>query len=534
MSKVEVGDGVAEPTALGIDLGTTLSVVAQVNQAGSPVVLPNSEGSATTPSVVLFDGGSVVVGSIARESLATDPELVVQLVKRHMGSPWSFDYQGVSYGPEHISALVLRKLLADAQLLAGPVSQAVVTVPAYFNDPMRSATRSAAELAGIGVLGLLSEPTAAALAFGYERRPAGATGVVVDLGGGTFDVTVMDYDGSDLAVRATGGDYYLGGANFDKVLLDYFVEQFAATHGLDINDPDAMSIEECTQVSHDWLLRATRAKHDLTSRERTTVALHAAGLLSRVEVRRDLFLARSRPLLDEVTEKIVDVTAAAGVAPKDVDFVLAVGGSTRIPAVRERVRDIFGKPPDLSVSPDEAVALGAALFAAQRQLEQGSALDMEPQARNYLEKLTVTDVAAHTLGISAIDAGEAGPGGQPGGRQIMVPLLPRNTRLPFDTRRAFYTMRPGEQRIMVPILEGEEADPALCRRIGEVVIDGLPPSRPAHQEVLVRMRLDKDGILAVAAADVATGLAATTTIVHANRQVSPDAADAAVRAAPVE
>lgn len=523
----------AEPTALGIDLGTTLSVVARVNHAGLPTVLPNAEGSATTPSVVLFDRDTVVVGAVARESLATEPELVVQLAKRHMGSTWSFDYRGISYGAEHISALILRKLLADAQLLAGPVTQAVVTVPAYFNDPMRAATKSAAELAGIEVLGLLSEPTAAALAFGYEHRPAGATGVVVDLGGGTFDVTVMDYDGDDLAVRATGGDYYLGGANFDKVLFDYFVEQFAASHGLDINDPDALSIEECTQISHDWLLRATRAKHDLTSRERTTAALHAAGLLLRVEVSRDTFLARSRPLLDEVTDKIVDVVAAAGVAPKDVDFVLAVGGSTRIPAVRQRVYDIFGRQPDTSVSPDEAVALGASLFAAQRQLELGGALVMDPRARDYLENLTVTDVAAHTLGISAFDTAAAGAG-QPGDRQVMVPLLPRNTRLPFDTRRAFYTMRPGEQRIMVPILEGEEDDPQLCKRVGEVVIDGLPPLRPAHQEVLVSMRLDKDGILRVAAADVATGLAASTTIVHAHRQVSADAADAAVRAVPVE
>ncbi len=523
--------GVSEPTAFGIDLGTTLSVVAQVNRAGIPVVLPNAEGSLTTPSVVLFDGGGAVVGSAARESLATEPEFVVQLVKRHLGSEWSFDYRGISYGAEHVSAIVLRKLLADAQLLGGPVSQAAVTVPAYFNDPMRSATRHAAELAGIEVLGLLSEPTAAALAFGYERRPAGATGVVVDLGGGTFDVTVMDYDGHHLAVRATGGDYYLGGANFDKVLFDYFVEQFHAAHGLDINDPDSLSLEECTQVSHDWLLRATEAKHHLTSRERTTVALQAAGLLLRVEVGRDAFLARSRTLLDEVSEKILDVVAAAGAAPEDVNFVLAVGGSTRIPAVQERVREIFGKPPDTSVRPDEAVAIGAALFAAQRQLEEGSVLVMEPQARDYLEKLTITDVAAHTLGISVVEIGsDAGARGQAGGRQVMLPLLPRNTRLPVDTMRTFYTMRPGEQRIMVPILEGEQADPELCRRIGEVLVDGLPAFRPAHQEVLVTMRLDRDGILRVAAADVATGIAAATTIVHPHQQAGGDAADLAVRA----
>jgi molecular chaperone DnaK len=226
------------------------------------------------------------------------------------------------------------------------------------------------------------------------------------------------------------------------------------------------------------------------------------------------------------------VVAAAGVSPREVTFVLAVGGSTRIPAVRQLVRDIFGRAPDTSVRPDEAVALGAALFAAQRQLEQGRALVMEPQARDYLENLTVTDVAAHTLGISVFDA-ESGADGQ-AGKPVMLPLLPRNTRLPFDTMRKFYTMRPGEQQIMVPILEGEEADPGLCTRIGEVVVDGLPPARPAHQEVQVTMRLDRDGILQVAAADVATGTAASTTIVHEHQQANGAAADVAVRTMAVE
>ncbi|HXP20993.1 MAG TPA: Hsp70 family protein [Streptosporangiaceae bacterium] len=517
----------SEATALGIDLGTTFSVVAQVNEAGLPVVLPNVEGSLTTPSVVLFDAGTAVVGAVARESLATEPESVVQLVKRHMGSQWTFDYRGVAYGPEHVSAIILRKVHADAQLLTGPVAQAAVTVPAYFNDPMRSATRRAAELAGLDVVGLLSEPTAAALAFGYDRRPAGATGVVLDLGGGTFDVTVMDYNGGDLAVRATGGDSYLGGANFDKVIFDFFVEQFRSAHGLDINDPDALTLDECTQVSQDWLLRAARAKHDLTAREHTTVALQAAGLLLRVQVRREMFVERSRPLLDEVTEKMLDVVAAAGVAPKDISFVLAVGGSTRIPAVRERVQDIFGRPPDTSVRPDEAVALGAALFAAQRQLERGGALVMDASARDYLEQLTVTDVAAHTLGVSVFDT-------TAGGRQVMAPLLPRNTSLPFETSRSFFTMRPGETQIVVPILEGEEADPEFCRRIGEVVVAGLPPGRAPHQEVIVTMQLDRDGILRVSAVDVQTGSAAGTTIRHTHQQIVDDTADRAVMALAVD
>lgn len=520
-----------ESPALGIDLGTTFSVISQVTAAGLPQVLPNAEGSPTTPSVVLFDAGTAVVGAVARESLATDPESVVQLVKRQMGSQWTFDYRGTCFRPEHISALILRKLHQDAQQLAGPVGQAVITVPAYFNDPMRSATRRAGELAGLEVLGLLSEPTAAALAFGYDKRPSGVTGIVLDLGGGTFDVTVMDYDGHDLSVRATGGDSYLGGANFDKILFDYFVEQFRTAHGLDINDPRALSLEECTQVSQDWLMRATRVKHDLTARERTTAHLQAAGLTLRVEVRRETFLERSRVLLDEITEKILSVVAEAGVLPKDIGVVLAVGGSTRIPAVRARMHDIFGVAPDTSVRPDEAVALGAALFAAQRQLERGGSPVMDPGARAYLERLTVTDVAAHTVGVSVID-----PRIDARGLPVMAPMLPRNTALPFEAECSFFTIRPSETRIVVPILEGEDSDPALCRRVGEVIVDGLPPARPAHQQVIVTMRLDRDGILQVSATDVATGAAAATTIVHAdqNRPDDDAAADRAVRSVTVE
>ncbi|HEY2577587.1 MAG TPA: Hsp70 family protein [Streptosporangiaceae bacterium] len=510
-------------TALGIDLGTTYSVVAQVNEAGMPLVLPTAEGPPTTPSVVLFDAGHAVVGAIARESLASEPESVVQLVKRHMGSAWTFDYQGVSYRPEHISALILRKLVQDAQLLAGPVSQAVITVPAYFNDAMRAATRRAGELAGIEVLGLLSEPTAAALAFGYDRRPEGTTGVVIDLGGGTFDVTVMDYDGQNLNVRATGGDAYLGGANFDKVIFDYLVEQFEATHGLDINDPDALSLAECTQISQDWLHRSARIKHDLTSRERSTAALQAAGLTLRVEVRRDVFLDRSSVLLAEMKEKMADVLTAAGAAPRQVGIVLAVGGSTRIPAVRELVKDMFGQLPETSVRPDEAVALGAALFAAQRQMELGGALVMADDAREYLEGVQVNDVAAHSLGVSVFDPRRPG-------RPVMARLLPRNTALPVEAARSFYTMRPGEAKIIIPVLEGEEPDPDLCRRIGEVIIEGLPPGRPERQQVDVVMRLDRDGILKLSATDVASGAAAATTIIHTDQTEPVDtAADHAAR-----
>ncbi len=521
---------VADPRALGIDLGTTFSVVSQINDFGMPAVLPNAEGAATTPSVVFFDGENVVVGEVARESLATEPESVVQLVKRHMGSEWSFDHSGVTYRPEHVSALILRKLHQDARRLAGSVGGAVITVPAYFNDTMRSATRRAGELAGIEVLGLLSEPTAAALAFGFDRRPAGLTGVVIDLGGGTFDVTVLDYDGANLSVRATGGDAYLGGANFDKVIFDYLAERFGLAHGIDINDPEALSLEECVQVSRDWLMRATRAKHDLTARERTVVLLQAAGLTLRVEIRRETFLDRAGILLDEVTEKILSVLADASVRPADVGVVLAVGGSSRIPAVRDRISGIFGAPPDTSVSPDEAVALGAALFAAQRQLDGGGRPALQASTRQFLEQLTVTDVTAHTLGVPAHDP-------RPDGRsaEIVAQVLLRNTALPAQAERSFFTMHPGETTIVVPVLEGEDSDPGLCRRIGEVIIGDLPAGRPAYQRVSVTMRLDRDGILHVSATDHASGAAASTTIVHAYLpRLGDKLADHAVRTLTVE
>jgi len=389
----------------------------------------------------------------------------------------------------------------------------------------------AGELAGLDVLGLLSEPTAAALAFGYDRRPTAATGVIIDLGGGTFDVTVMDYDGHELSVRATGGDAYLGGANFDKVIFDFFVERFRAAHGIDINDPVALDLDECTKVAQDWLLRAIQLKHDLTAREHSTAALHAAGRQLTVELHREEFVHRSRVLLDEIADKIREVVAAAGIVRGDVNVVLAVGGATRIPAVRERVKDVLGLAPDTSVRPDEAVALGAALFAAQRQLERGSLPTLDRRARDFLERLTVNDVAAHTIGVSVYATGAGA-----GGRQLMAPLLPRNTRLPVQASRSFFTMRPGETSIVVPVLEGDEPYPELCRRVGQVVVSQLPPGRPPHQEVVVTMRLDRDGILRVTATDVSTGAAASTTISRADgwQQPTEDAADAAVRVMTIE
>ncbi len=519
----------AVPTALGLDLGTTYSVVAQVNQAGIPTTLPNAEGSPTTPSVVLFDRGEVVVGQVAKEAVAADPEFVVQLAKRRIGSEWAFEYGGVAYQAEHITALIAKKLLQDARRLVGDVAEAVITVPAYFNDTMRAATRQAAELAGAQVLGLVSEPTAAAIAFGYDRRPEGAEGIVIDLGGGTFDVTVISFDHEHLTVRATGGDAYLGGANFDKVLFDYFATCFDQAHGIDINDPDALSIEDFTQVSYDWLARADRAKHDLTARERTLVHLQAAGLTHRLELTRPAYESLCAVLLDEVTDKMADVVVQAGLKPSDLSVVLAVGGATRMPMVTNRIRALFGVDPDTSVRPDEAVALGAAVEAARLQLEAGAGLTLDPAAQDYLETMTVTDVSAHSLGVSVF----TGSGGM--ADRHMEVLLPRNTPLPHRAEKVFYTAHAGETRIVVPVLEGDGPDPEHCIRIGQVAIEGLPEGRPAYRPVSLAMTYDRDGILEVTAHDVESDRAVSTTIerVGATPPLAADRAAAAVRAAVV-
>ncbi len=493
--------------AVGIDLGTTYSAIARVNESGIPEVIPNAEGSPITPSVVLFDGESAVVGAVAKEALATDPENVVQLIKRHMGSKWVFSSGGVTYRPEHISALILRKVVHDASLLIGPIDRAVITVPAYFNDSMRLATRQAGEMAGLEVLSLVSEPTAAAIAFGYDHRPEDLTGVVFDLGGGTFDVTVMRIHGSELRVLATGGDPYLGGANFDKAIFDELVARFAASQGITVTDPDALSLEEFAQVSQEWLARANRAKHDLTARERTAVALQVRGRSARVELTRERFEGLIRVLLDEAMEKTADVLSAAGLSPPDVNAVLAVGGAIRVPAVRRHLHAMFGRDPDTTVRPDEAVALGAALFAARRQIEEGEFLTLGGDARQYLEGFTLSDVAAHSLGLLVYDR----PPSQ-GGRSLNSIVLARNTPLPFEGSRTFYTARAGQEQVTAPILEGEDPDPQLCTRVAEVSVTGLPPGRPAQQPVTVTLRYNRDGILEVTAKDENSGVESQATI----------------------
>lgn len=492
---------------VGIDLGTTYSALAYVNEAGLAEVVPNSEGEKITPSVVLFEADTAIVGSVAKEALVTDPERVVQVIKRRMGSSWTFSHLGTDYRPEQISALILKKVVQDAAELIGPIESAVITVPAYFNDAMRNATKVAGKIAGLDVLALVNEPTAAAIAFGLQRTITDSTIVVYDLGGGTFDVTVMHVDGSNLTVLSTGGDNFLGGANFDKKLYDYFVAQFEQQYGIDVEDPDQVELQDLMRIAQDWLRRAERLKRDLTGRPSASTSLTALGKTMRVDVRREEFEYMSRVLLQEMEDKACETLLEAGVGPEAVDVVLLAGGSTRMPMVREQVTRIFGRPPNVSISPDEAVALGAGLFSVNRALNQGVAVTMPEHRKEHLRDIDVRDVAAHSLGIEAYDRSPS-----QGGQLRHSIILKRNTSLPTTGHAAYFTVARNQTSIGINVLEGEEADPEYCRGIGSLHIQGLPGGRAAGMPLQVSMRYNHDGILEVEATDEVTQMRAFATI----------------------
>jgi molecular chaperone DnaK len=492
---------------VGIDLGTTYSAIARVNELGLPEILTNAEGEKLTPSVVMFDGESAVVGSVAREALLTEPEMVVQLIKRQMGSTWTFMHQGVEYRPEQISALILKKLVQDASDVVGPIDQTIITVPAYFNQAMRNATKVAGELAGLDVMALVNEPTAAAIAFGLQKRVQGATIVVYDLGGGTFDVTVMNVANNDLTVLATGGNSFLGGANFDKKLYDHFALRFREHFGIDVNEFDDVDLDELIRVSHEWMKRAERLKRDLTARTHAGTSLTALGKTMRVDVHRDEFEAMTRVLLDETEDTTRATLAEAHITPCDVDVVLLAGGSTRMPMVREQVERIFNRSPMMSINPDEVVVLGAALFAINRVLSDGGMVTMTEERRRYFGGLRITDVAAHSIGVRAYDRPP-----DEGGSLYNAIVLRKNVGLPFSASEVFFTSVPGQTSIQVDVLEGDDPDVTLCRAIGTITIDDLPGGRDAGMPVEVTMRYNNSGILQVEAIDRLTGMRAHTTI----------------------
>jgi molecular chaperone DnaK len=466
--------------AIGIDLGTTFSVICRLDDLGRPQTLSNAEGDKITPSVVFFEDENIVVGKEAVKALATDAAAVAECAKRDLGNRF-FHRQitGRRFPPEALQAWVLNKLRLDAERQIGPVKKAVITVPAYFDEVRRKATMDAGYIAGLEVLDIINEPTAAAVAFGFQQgfmKPGEGGGdrkkiLVYDLGGGTFDVTVMEIGGKDFNALATDGDVMLGGKDWDQRLVDYMAEDFIRKFGVDPREEPN---------THGRLWRECEdAKRTLSARTKASIACDYRGQAVRVEVTRQQFEEMTRDLLDRTSFTTRQTLQAAGLEWSDIDRVLLVGGSSRMPAVVEMLRQLSGQEPDCSVSPDEAVAHGAALHAGLiLSLHQGKS-----------PAFHIRNVNSHSLGVVATDPLTKRP------RNAI--LIPRNTPLPVVARRVFKTHKESQRSILVQIVEGESLSPDDCSQLGKCAVRNLPEGLPAQTPIEVRFRYEENGRLTV-------------------------------------
>lgn len=492
------------PPAVGIDLGTTYSVVARLDETGRPLTVANAEGDLITPSVVLFDGPETIVGKEAVKALSSEAERVAECAKRDVGQrEYHRAVDGVRYPPEVIQAWVLKKLHDDAQRQIGPFEQAVITVPAYFDEVRRLSTQDAGYMAGLEVIDIINEPTAAAVAFGLQQgflSPQGESHapqkvLVYDLGGGTFDVTVMEIHGKEFRTLATDGDVRLGGRDWDGRLMDLVAAEFMRLHGVDPrSDPSTAGAlwRDCED-----------AKRALSARRKATVNCQFMGLSVRVEIPREQFDELTRDLVDRTEFTTRQVLRAAGLDWGGVDRLLLVGGSSRMPMIQTMLRTLSGKEPDVSVSADEAVAHGAALHA-------GLVL---ARSHGKPSAFRIKNVNSHSLGVVGTD-----PQTQ---RKRTAVLIPRNTALPVKARRVFKTQHAGQSSVVVQIVEGESPDPAACTPIGTCVIRDLPPNLPARSPVEVEFRYADDGRLAVHVR-IAGGKKSVQQEINRENSLSPD------------
>ena len=478
---------------IGIDLGTTNSVVA-VMEGGKPTVIANAEGSRTTPSIVAFSkSGERLVGQLAKRQAIVNPDRTIASIKRHMGDNYKVDIDGKDYTPQEISSMILRKLAEDASKYLGEkVTSAVITVPAYFNDAQRQATKDAGKIAGLDVLRIVNEPTAAALAYGLEKEKAEKV-LVFDLGGGTFDVSVLEIGDGVHEVLSTSGDTHLGGDDFDQKVMDWICEEFKKQEGIDLKG-DKQAMQRVKEA-------AEKAKCELSSVFETNINLPFITADANGPKHLDLNLTRAKfeelsfDLLERCKKPVEQAIQDAGISKSEINEVVLVGGSSRIPAVQKLVKDYTGKEPNQSVNPDEVVAVGAAIQAGVLAGE--------------VKDIVLLDVTPLTLGIETL-----------GG--VMTPLVPRNTTIPVSKSQVFSTAENNQTAVDIQVLQGERPMARDNKSLGMFRLEGIAPAMRGIPQIEVTFDIDANGIVNVSAKDKATGKEQKITITNSSNLSEQD------------